>query len=67
MTCKHEFLDDICIYCSQHKMSVLVDQCLHEIDRLRSVIEAEAEKWQAHHSDPEKKAYWKAFARKVHP
>ena len=38
-----------------------------EIDRLRTLIKAEADKWQAHHTDPDKKAYWAAFGKKIHP
>jgi len=39
----------------------------NEIDRLRSVIEAESSKWKDHHDDQQWKAYWTAFAKKVHP
>ena len=45
---------------------LLVKQA-NEIYRLRYVIGSESAKWQAHHNDPAKKAYWAAFGRKAKP
>jgi len=45
----------------------LIVKQAEEIDRLRYVIEVEAEKWEYHHADQAKKEYWRAFARKAKP
>ena len=47
--------------------STQIDSQAEEINRLRTVIGDESVKWQAHHTDPDKKAYWAAFGKKIHP
>ena len=54
-------------------MRNLIEECLYEsvfeqhqeIERLRQIIKSEGVKWEAHHSDPIKKMYWREFAGKA--
>ena len=66
MTHDHQFIDDFCSTCGQSRQSVLLDNCLREIDRLRFVIQSEAEKHMSACEATEDKNYWAAFARKAH-
>ena len=48
--------------CEQYKE---IDRLRREIERLKQIIKSEGEKWEAHHSDPIKKMYWREFAGKA--